>query len=123
MSSSLIIDQYVPWKSIVHRLDPRTKITIIFFFVFIVFFANSLPSYSILTVFALASMFTTRIPIRFILKGLTPIWFLIVFTFLLHLFVTKNGPLLFEVLSVKIHLGGVVQGFAISMRFFLLRSE
>lgn len=120
MSNSLIIGQYVPGESIVHRLDPRTKITIIFFYVFIVFFANSLPSYGVLTIFALTSMFATRIQIRFILKGLTPIWFLIAFTFLLHLFVTKNGPLLFEVLSIKVHLGGVVQGFAISMRFFLL---
>lgn len=120
MSSSLIIGQYVPGKSIIHRLDPRTKITIIFFFVFIVFFANTLPSYSILIAFALASMFATKIKISFILKGLMPIWFLIVFTFLLHLFVTKEGPLLFEIFTIEIHLGGVVQGFAISMRFFLL---
>lgn len=120
MSNSLIIGQYVPGKSIVHRLDPRTKITIIFFFVFVVFFANSWASYSILIIFALTCMFSTHIPIRFILKGLTPIWFLIVFTFLLHLFVTKDGRLLFEVLSIKVHLGGVIQGLAISMRFFLL---
>lgn len=120
MMDSLIIGQYVPGKSIVHRLDPRTKITVIFFFVFIVFFANTWPSYSILILFALLSMFATRIKKRFILKGLTPVWFLIVFTFLLHLFVTKEGPLLFEIFSLKIHLGGVMQGFAISMRFFLL---
>lgn len=120
MMSSLIIGQYVPGKSIVHRLDPRTKITVIFFFVFIVFFANSFPSYSILTVFAFVCMFSTHIPIGFILKGLTPIWFLIAFTFLLHLFITKDGPLLVEIFSIEIHLGGVIQGFAISMRFFLL---
>lgn len=120
MNNSLIIGQYVPGASFIHRLDPRTKITIIFFFVFIVFFANSLPSYSLLTTFALVSVFITRIPFRYIIKGLTPIWFLIVFTFILHLIVTKEGIVLMEIASFKIYSGGVIQGFAISMRFFLL---
>ncbi|GGB49301.1 energy-coupling factor transporter transmembrane protein EcfT [Virgibacillus dakarensis] len=120
MSNSLIIGQYVPGNSIIHRLDPRTKITIIFFFVFVVFFANSLLSYAILTAFALASVATTRIPIKFIVKGLTPVWFLIVFTFLLHLFVTKEGTVVAEVFSFKIYSGALIQGIAISMRFFLL---
>lgn len=120
MNDALIIGQYVPGKSLVHKLDPRSKITIIFFFVFIVFFANSVLSYGILTVFALASMFTTRIPIRYIIKGLTPVWFLIIFTFFLHLFVTKEGTVLFEIFSFNIYSGALIQGFAISMRFFLL---
>ncbi|WP_174615426.1 energy-coupling factor transporter transmembrane component T family protein [Virgibacillus ihumii] len=120
MNNALIIGQYVPGQSLVHKLDPRTKITIIFFFVFVVFFANSVWSYGILTAFALASTFTTRIPLRFIVKGLTPIWFLIVFTFILHLIVTKQGEVLFEVFSFEIYTGALIQGFAISMRFFLL---
>src|SRR5690625_5155087 len=120
MNNAFIIGQYVPGNSLVHRLDPRTKITVIFFFVFIVFFANSLASYSILTAFSLASMLTTRIPVRYILKGLTPVWFLIIFTFTLHIFVTKQGTVLVEIFNLKIYSGGVIQGFAISMRFFLL---
>jgi len=120
MNNALIIGQYVPGESLVHRLDPRTKITVIFFFVFIVFLANSVISYSVLVAFALASMFTTRIPIRFILKGLTPVWFLIVFTFILHLIVTNKGTVLIDIFGFSIYSGGLIQGFAISIRFFLL---
>ncbi|MEC5425554.1 energy-coupling factor transporter transmembrane protein EcfT [Virgibacillus sp. C22-A2] len=120
MNNSLIIGQYVPGESLVHRLDPRTKITIIFFFVFIVFFANNVLSYATLTAFAAASVIASRVPIRFIIKGLTPVWFLIIFTFILHLFVTKEGTVIFEFSIFEIYSGGVVQGFAISMRFFLL---
>jgi len=120
MNNSLIIGQYVPGDSFVHRLDPRTKITIIFFYVFIVFLANNVWSYSILTAFALACMFSSRVPIRFIMKGLTPVWFLIIFTFILHLFVTKEGTLLFEFGFLEFYSGGVIQGIAISLRFFLL---
>ncbi|QKY70971.1 energy-coupling factor transporter transmembrane protein EcfT [Lentibacillus sp. CBA3610] len=120
MNNVLIIGQYVPGESLVHRLDPRTKITVIFFFVFIVFLANSVLSYSALTAFALASMFTTRIPIRFILKGLMPVWFLIIFTFILHLIVTNEGTVLFDIFGFSIYSGALIQGFAISLRFFLL---
>src|SRR5690625_648081 len=175
--NNIIIGQYVPGNSIVHRLDPRTKITIIFFFVFIVFLANNLPSYGILTAFALGSVLITRIltrfilkglapvwfliififillfivmnvflvfgvmnlrgfgiltafalgsvlitriPTRFILKGLAPVWILIIFTFTLHLIVTNEGSVLFNLFGFKVYTGGVIQGFAISMRFFLL---
>lgn len=120
MNNALIIGQYVPGNSLVHRLDPRTKITIIFFFVFIVFFANTVVSYGILTLFALLAMIITKIPIRYIMKGLTPVWFLIAFTFILHLIVTKEGTVLFEIIRFKVYSGGVLQGFAISLRFFLL---
>src|SRR5699024_10688396 len=108
MNNSLIIGQYVPGKSLVHRLDPRTKITIIFFCVFFVVFANSFWSYSIFTAFAFISVLITHIPIKFILKGLTPVWFLIAFTFLLHIFITKEGTVLLKVFSLEIYTGGII---------------
>src|SRR5699024_8626645 len=62
----------------------------------------------------------TRITFRYILTGLTPIWFLILFTFILHLFVTKEGEVIYEVFTLKIYSGGVQQGLMISLRFGLL---
>src|SRR5699024_5308091 len=85
-----------------------------------VFFANNLPSYAILTTFALTTTILTKIQYRFILKGLTPVWFLIIFTFTLHILVTKDGSTLLEIGSFRITSGGVLQGLAISLRFFLL---
>lgn len=120
MNNSLIIGQYVPGDSFIHRLDPRTKITIIFFYVFIVFFANNVISYSILIAFALTCMLTSKVPVRFIMKGLTPVWFLIIFTFILHLFVTREGTIVFEWGFLTFYSGGIIQGLAISIRFFLL---
>ncbi|MFC3040892.1 energy-coupling factor transporter transmembrane component T family protein [Virgibacillus xinjiangensis] len=120
MNNSLIIGQYVPGNSIVHRLDPRNKMVLIFFYVIIVFFANTVWSYAIITGFALISMLASKVPIRFILKGLTPVWFLIIFTFILHLFVTREGEVFFDLWFFEFYTGGAIQGFAISMRFFLL---
>lgn len=116
----MIIGQYVPGKSLIHKLDPRTKILIIFFYVIFVFFANNFWSYALLSVFVVTTIAITFIPIRFILKGLTPIWFLIIFTFLLHLFLTKEGPVVYELFTFKFHLGGIMMGLVISLRFCLL---
>lgn len=117
---NIIIGQYVPGNSIVHKLDPRSKITVIFFFVLIIFFANNFVSYAILTTFGILTMLVTKIPVKFIMKGLTPVWFLIIFTFILHLFITKDGVVLFEIFNFKFYSGGLFQGIAISIRFFLL---
>lgn len=122
MGNLMIIGQYVPVDSFIHRLDPRTKIIIIFLFVLFVFFANNVWSYGLLTVFTICTVLSTRVPFRFILKGLTPVWFLIVFTMLLHLFLTKEGPVIYDLFSISIHLGGIQKGLIISLRFVLLVS-
>lgn len=116
----MIIGQYVPGTSLVHRLDPRAKMSMIFVFVIVVFFANSVASYSILTLFAFLSVAVTRIRLSFIAKGLKPVWFLVVFTFLLHVFFTRQGEILFEVFSYPVYEEAIVQGARISLRFFLL---
>ncbi|MCT2536570.1 energy-coupling factor transporter transmembrane protein EcfT [Aquibacillus koreensis] len=118
--NNIIIGQYVPGNSIIHRLDPRTKIIVIFFFVIFVFFANSVASYGLLVLFSFGCAFATRIKLEYIAKGLTPVWLLIVFTFFLHLIMTREGDVLFTIFSFPIYSGALIQGISISLRFFLL---
>ncbi|WP_226585721.1 energy-coupling factor transporter transmembrane component T family protein [Halobacillus litoralis] len=120
MSSSLIIGQYIPTDSVVHRLDPRSKIAIIFFYVVIVFFANSVMSYGVLALFAVGSAILSKVPLSYIMKGLKPVWFLIIFTFFLHIFVTRDGAVAFSIFGWDVYWEGLIQGGAISLRFFLL---
>ncbi len=120
MNSAFIIGQYIPGESFIHRLDPRTKISLIFFFVIFVFFANSVLSYALLTIFSFLVALSTKIKPSFIIKGLTPVWFLIIFTFTIHLIVTQEGEVLYRILGFPIYSGALIQGFAISLRFFLL---
>lgn len=120
MSSSLIIGQYVPTDSHVHRLDPRTKIITIFLFIVFVFFANNVQSFAWLALFAVVSALLTRIKLKYIAKGLTPVWFIVIFTFILHLFVTKEGQVLFDIFGFPIYSGALIQGSFISVRFIML---
>lgn len=120
MSNSIIIGQYVPGNSLVHRLDPRTKITIVVFFVIFIFFANNVISYGILTIFSFLCVVLSRVAPSFIWKGLKPVWFIIIFTFLLHLFLTKEGEVLFSIFNFNVYSGALLKGLEISLRFVLL---
>ncbi|MDQ0856712.1 energy-coupling factor transporter transmembrane protein EcfT [Bacillus sp. V2I10] len=120
MMNSMIIGKYVPGSSLIHKMDPRSKLTMIFLFVFIVFFANNALTYSILGLFTLFIVASTKLPPRFLLNGLKPIIWIILFTFILHILVTKEGPLLFEFGFLSIHEEGVRQGIFISLRFLFL---
>ncbi|WP_203289337.1 energy-coupling factor transporter transmembrane protein EcfT [Metabacillus sp. cB07] len=120
MMNSMIIGKYVPGASLVHRMDPRSKLTMIFLFVFIVFFANNAVTYAILGLFTLFIVGATKLPPRFLLNGLKPIIWIILFTFILHILVTKEGPVLFEAGFLAVHREGVIQGIYISFRFLFL---
>lgn len=67
--NNLIIGRYVPGTSIVHRMDPRAKLLLVFIFVLIVFLANNVWGYALLGAFTLSVVLLTRIPIPFILKA------------------------------------------------------
>ncbi|AOH52894.1 cobalt ECF transporter T component CbiQ [Peribacillus muralis] len=120
MLDKMIIGRYVPANSLMHRLDPRAKLLLVFLFVCVVFLANNFFSYGLLAIFTILLISISKIPLRYLYNGLKPIFFLIVFTFLLHLLFTKEGELLFEYGWLEIYEGGLIQGLFISIRFTLL---
>ncbi|WP_347940986.1 energy-coupling factor transporter transmembrane protein EcfT [Peribacillus simplex] len=120
MLNKMIIGRYVPANSLMHKMDPRAKLLLVFLFVCVVFLANNVVSYGLLAVFTILLISLSKIPLRYLYNGLKPIFFLIVFTFLLHILFTKEGELLFEYGWFEIYEGGLIQGFFISVRFTLL---
>jgi energy-coupling factor transport system permease protein len=120
MMNNMIIGQYVPGDSFIHRMDPRAKLIIVFFYVAVIFLANNIVSYSIIGLFAILAVLVSRVPIYFIIKGLKPILFIIIFTFLLHIFMTREGEVIADIGFLKIYEGGVIQGIYISLRFLFL---
>lgn len=117
---NVIIGRYIPGESIIHQLDPRAKLIALFLYIMIVFLANNAITYTILGLYVLMIVLVSRVPIRFVLSGLKPVTFLILFTFVLHIFATKGGDVLFEFGWLSIHTEGVRQGIFISLRFLLL---
>lgn len=106
--------------SFVHKLDPRSKLLFVFAFIIIVFLANNPVTYAALFVFTLLVIFVSRIKLYFLINGLKPVIILMAFTFLLHIFFTKEGELLYHWKFISIYEEGLKQGIFISIRFLVL---
>lgn len=120
MMEKMIFGRFMPGDSFVHKLDPRSKLLFVFAFIIIVFLANNPVTYAVLFVFTLLVIFVSRIKLYFLINGLKPVIILMAFTFLLHIFFTKEGELLYHWKFISIYEEGLRQGIFISIRFLVL---
>ncbi|QBP39820.1 energy-coupling factor transporter transmembrane component T family protein [Paenisporosarcina antarctica] len=120
MMEKMIFGRYIPGNSFIHKLDPRSKLLFVFLFIAIVFIANNAITYVMLLAFTLVTVLFSRIRLYFLINGLKPILFLLIFTFLLHIFFTKEGELLFKWQFISVYEEGLKQGIFISVRFLVL---
>lgn len=89
----ITLGQYFPGNTILHRLDPRTKILLTVIFIVALFMAKQLVGYGILLLTLCILIALSKIKPKVILKGLKPILFIIVFTGILNLFFTPGDTL------------------------------
>lgn len=120
MMEKMIFGRFLPGDSPVHKLDPRSKLIFVFAFIIIVFLANNTVTYAMLLAFTLLIVLVSRIRLYFLINGLKPVLFLMIFTFLIHIFMTKEGDLLFQWKFISVYEEGVRQGIFISTRFLVL---
>ena len=120
MMENMIFGRYVPADSQIHRMDPRSKLIIIFLFVCIIFLANNWITYGLIGIYTFLMIGLSRVPFRFLYKGLRPLIWLVLFTLILQIFFTSKGHLLFSLGPVKIYDEGLKQGIFISFRFLFL---
>lgn len=119
MLSDITIGQYFPGSSILHRLDPRTKVVLLFFYLILIFLCKSAISYAIVTVLTVTLMLLSKVPMRMMLRSLKPLWWIILFTFVIHVFST-SGEELAKILFLSVTWEGIVEGFYICLRLVLL---
>ena len=119
MLQDITLGQFFPGESIIHRLDPRTKIFSVFVLMILIFAADGVPAYTFLTLMTCAAVVVSKIPPLTVLKSLKPISWIILFTLLIHLF-THKGEVLAEFWVFKLTDEGLVFGILISLRLILL---
>ena len=91
MIRDITIGQYYPADSVIHRLDPRVKIVCTLLFLISLFVQNSLLGYAIATVFLFWVIHASKVPLKFILRGLKAIVIILMFTVVMNLFLTTGG--------------------------------
>ena len=93
MLKDITLGQYFPGDTVVHRLDPRTKLILVVLYIVALFNAKGWGAYLLMIAVTLVSMAISHISLRNIFKGLKPMLFIIVLTALLNLFYTQGTPI------------------------------
>ena len=119
MLKDITLGQFFPGDSLLHRLDPRTKIVLLFFFLAAIFVFDSPLAYAALTAFTAALIAVSRVPLLLMLKALKPLSWIIAFTFVIHL-VSTPGDAFFHVWLFDFTWQGAAKGFFIALRLALL---
>ena len=101
MIRDITIGQYYPVESVVHRLDPRTKLFGTLIYIISLFFADNLLCYAAATVFLAMAVRASRVPFKFIVRGLKAIVFLLLISISFNLFLT-NGRVIFQIGFLKV---------------------
>ena len=120
MLKDITMGQYYPVDSLVHRLDPRMKIMLAVAFIVGVFFVQGLLGYALVLGFVYATSRLARIPFKMLMKGLKPLRFILILTFLLNLFFSTGETTLVELGFIRISVEGLSQAIHYSLRLTFL---
>ncbi|MFZ5816901.1 MAG: energy-coupling factor transporter transmembrane component T family protein [Bacillota bacterium] len=115
----ITVGQYFPGDSLLHRLDPRVKITAVFLLSVAIFVPKAWPGYLATALFTLLAVWLARVPLGMILRGLRPILIFLVITALFNLFLTPGEPL-FTLGPATATREGLVLSLVTSVRLVLL---
>ena len=122
MLKDLTIGQYFPGRSFIHLLDPRIKIVISFLFIVLIFFVKSFLGYAFVFLFLASIVAISQIPPKYVIKGLRPLLFIIILTFILNIFFTSGETVLFRLGFLVLTKEGLLQGVFMALRLMFLVS-
>ena len=120
MLKDITLGQYFPGDTVVHRLDPRTKLLLTIVYIAALFIANNWAGYILVFLCLVGVMALSHIRPRAVLKGLKPLIFIIVFTAVLNLFFTSGDDYIFHWRFIKITWTGLRHAVAMVVRVILL---
>ncbi len=98
MIRDITIGQYYPIESKIHTLDPRTKLAMTFGFIISLFFGTNLLIYLIAATALAIVIKVSKVPFKYMVKGLKSIMILIVFTVIINIFMTQGDPIFYMAL-------------------------
>ena len=120
MMKGVTIGQFFPGDSFIHRLDPRTKLLGTIALIVAVFLSKGFAGFLLIAGFVLLCCASTGIHLRFLFRGLRPIMFIVIFTFVLNLFFQSGSHVLWQLGPVKLTAEGLRMASFMALRLILL---
>ena len=115
----ITLGQYFPGRSLIHRLDPRSKIIFTVVYIVAIFLCKALVSYGLALVVLLLLIAISRVQPKVFLKGMKPVIFIVICTALLNLFYT-SGTVLWSFGILKITEEGIWKAGFMVLRILML---
>ena len=119
MIRDITIGQYYPADSLVHKLDQRTKLLGTLMFIVSVFVFHTFWGYLVATVFLGSVILISKVPVKFIFKGLKAIFVLLLFTIVFNIILTP-GEVLWHWGFIKVTKEGLVLAGRMAIRLIYL---
>ena len=119
MLRDITLGQYYPADSIIHKLDPRTKLFATLLFIISVFSFDGIVGFIVMTAFLFGVIALSKVPLSFMLRGLKAIMILLVIAGLFNLFLTP-GQVLWSIWKIHITREGLRNAVLMSIRMVYL---
>ena len=117
---NIVLGQYYPADSPLHRLDPRIKIILAMVYIVCSFLCKNILSFALLTAVSVFLVLLGHIPLRTVLGGLRAVLVILIFTSLLNIFWTRGEMLLWEWKFIHIYAEGLYSALFIIIRIVSL---
>jgi energy-coupling factor transport system permease protein len=119
MLGGISLGQYIPGDSLLHRLDPRTKVIGVLAAAASILAASNWQGFALAALLTLTALLMSKLPLGILLRSLKSLWILLVVTFLLQAFLTPGTPLA-GLGPLRISREGVIAAGEILLRLALL---
>lgn len=119
MLKDITIGQYVKGDSILHRLDPRTKIFGMLAIMVALFFVNNWTGLVYAAIVVFAVLFASQVPLKFYIRGVKPLRWILLFTAAIQIFLTP-GEIIWQWGILHITTEGVRLAIFMCVRLVLL---
>lgn len=117
---NVALGQYFPGSSLMHRMDPRVKLLLTLAIIVLIFFVHTYWGYLAVLGMLLLAVACSRISIKFVLKGIKPMWFVILLTFIMNIFFLTGEKILWQWGAIKIYQEGLEKAIELAIRLILL---
>ncbi len=120
MIKNVTLGQYFPGDSIIHRMDARVKLLLVIAVIVLIFIVQTLIGNLAVFAFLASVIILSRVSITHVLRGLKPLWFIILLTFVLNTFFYSGGTELFTWWIFRVSKEGLISAVRLAARLIFL---
>ena len=120
MIRDITIGQYYPADSVIHKLDPRVKLFSTMIYIIALFTFRGILAWGIITAALIAVVHISKVPFKFIVKGLKAIVVILIITAIFNLLLTPGDTVYWQYGPFKLTDTGIVNAVTMMIRLIYL---